>query len=69
MKSLSFGADDPDRTDDLRFTIPLLYQLSYIGFQVDFNKLQRDKYERKPGNRKKTAERAPRRHVFVLTQP
>jgi hypothetical protein len=26
-----FGADDPDRTDDLRFTIPLLYQLSYVG--------------------------------------
>ena len=25
------GADGQDRTDDLRFTKPLLYQLSYIG--------------------------------------
>ena len=25
------GADGRDRTDDLRFTKPLLYQLSYIG--------------------------------------
>ena len=27
------GADGRDRTDDLRFTKPLLYQLSYIGVQ------------------------------------
>ena len=25
------GADDRDRTGDLRFTKPLLYQLSYVG--------------------------------------
>lgn len=28
------GADGRDRTDDLRFTKPLLYQLSYIGFKL-----------------------------------
>ncbi|MEN9480308.1 MAG: hypothetical protein RLZZ298_1703 [Pseudomonadota bacterium] len=28
-----FGADDRNRTDDLRITNALLYQLSYIGFQ------------------------------------
>ena len=28
------GADDRARTGDLRFTIPLLYQLSYIGADV-----------------------------------
>ena len=27
------GADGRDRTDDLRFTKPLLYQLSYIGLK------------------------------------
>ena len=26
------GADDGIRTRDLRFTKPLLYQLSYVGF-------------------------------------
>ena len=28
-----FGADDRNRTDDLRITNALLYQLSYIGVQ------------------------------------
>src|SRR6266404_3965691 len=31
---LKVGADGRDRTDDLRFTKPLLYQLSYIGLKT-----------------------------------
>ena len=32
------GADNRDRTDDLRFTRALLYQLSYVGLLINWNK-------------------------------
>ena len=38
-KRLKVGADGRDRTDDLRFTKPLLYQLSYIGLLAHYYRL------------------------------
>ena len=35
------GADDGIRTRDLRFTKPLLYQLSYVGVYLNFRNLLR----------------------------
>jgi hypothetical protein len=35
----STGAGDWNRTSDLRFTKPLLYQLSYAGFGRDLRNL------------------------------
>ena len=31
LEDIRIGADDPIRTDDLRITNALLYQLSYVG--------------------------------------
>ncbi len=39
MQGFLYGAGRGVRTHDLRFTKPLLYQLSYAGKQVSFEKL------------------------------